>query len=32
MFKTRTPRTRRALALACALLAALLPSTAGAKS
>jgi hypothetical protein len=27
MFKTRTPRTRRALALACALLAALLPST-----
>lgn len=26
MFKTRTPRTRRALALACALLAALLPS------
>lgn len=27
MFKTRTPRSRRALALACALLAALLPST-----
>jgi hypothetical protein len=27
MFKTRTPHTRRALALACALLAALLPST-----
>lgn len=32
MFKTRTPRTRRALALACALLAALLPSTADAKT
>jgi hypothetical protein len=27
MFKTRTPHTRRALALTCALLAALLPST-----
>src|SRR5205085_3238010 len=27
MFKTRTPHTGRALALACALLAALLPST-----
>src|SRR5215208_1028751 len=27
MFKTRTPRTRRALALTCALLAALLTST-----
>ncbi len=27
MFKTRTPRTRRSLVLACALLAALLPST-----
>jgi hypothetical protein len=34
MFKTRTPRSRRAQALACALLAALLPSTttAGAKT
>ena len=32
MFKTRPHRTRRALALACALLAALLPSTAGAKT
>ena len=32
MFKTRTPRTRRRLALACALLAALLPSTPRATS
>lgn len=33
MFKPRTPRTHRALALACALLAALLPSTpAGART
>lgn len=32
MYKTRTPHTCRALALACALLAALLPSTVGAKT